>query len=252
MQSKNKIYNTALSSDKDCIEDLRVYLTTGSQEIIERATSVKSGVAELISAKIDVEPVSFNRGFYTVDVRYYYRIIADAFIGAVRPVEVMGFAVFDKRVMLYGGEGCAKTFTSCPIINVENLICNSPLGVVEAVDPLVLSMKLLDNLDCCDMCAVANCTEIPLDVEAHFPEELVLHGGVRRLCITLGQFSIVRLERDAQMLMPIYDYCMPGKSGCCGGENPPDDPCELFRQVNFPVDEFCLNGGGCNPQCCCN
>ena len=59
-----------------------------------------------------MEPVSFNRGCYTVDVRYFYRITADAFVGAARPVEICGLAVFDKRVVLFGSEGSAKVFTS--------------------------------------------------------------------------------------------------------------------------------------------
>ena len=88
--------------DKDCIEDLRVYPTRCSQEAIDRALSVKAGTAELLYAYIDVEPVSFNRGFYTVDVRYFYRITADAFVGAARPIEITGLAVFDKRVVLFG------------------------------------------------------------------------------------------------------------------------------------------------------
>ena len=75
-----KIFDSC--KDKDCIEDLRVYPTCGSQEVLDRALSVKAGTAELLYAYIDVEPVGFNRGFYTVDVRYFYRITADAFIGA--------------------------------------------------------------------------------------------------------------------------------------------------------------------------
>ena len=47
---------------------------------------------------IDVEPVSFNRGFYTVDVRYFYRITADAYVSGVRPLEVMGLAVLPARL----------------------------------------------------------------------------------------------------------------------------------------------------------
>lgn len=68
----------------------RVYPTRCSQEAIDRALSVKAGTAELLYAYIDVEPVSFNRGFYTVDVRYFYRITADAFVGAARPIEITG------------------------------------------------------------------------------------------------------------------------------------------------------------------
>ena len=55
--------------DKDCIEDLRVYPTQSSQCALDRAVSVKAGKAELIYVATDVEPISFNRGFYTVDVR---------------------------------------------------------------------------------------------------------------------------------------------------------------------------------------
>ena len=36
--------------------------------------------------------------------------------------------------------------------------------------------------------------------------------------------------------MPAYDYCMPEKECACG--NCDDDPCEIFRHVKFPVDEF--------------
>ena len=98
--------------DKDCLDGLRVDPTKGSQEILERAVSVKAGCAQLICAYIDVEPVNFNRGFYAVDVRYYYRVTADACVGGGRPVEVCGLAVHDKRVILYGGEGGARVFTN--------------------------------------------------------------------------------------------------------------------------------------------
>ena len=72
----------------------------------------RPGCAELLYAYIDVEPVGFNRGFYTVDVRYFYRVTADAFVGAARPVEISGLCVFDKRVILFGSEGSAKVFSS--------------------------------------------------------------------------------------------------------------------------------------------
>lgn len=126
-----KIFDSC--KDKDCIEDLRVYPTRASQEVIDRALSVKAGSAELLCAYIDVQPVSFNRGFFTVDVRYYYRITADAFVGAARPVEVCGLAVFDKRAILFGSEASAKVFTSQA--GCESCMCscgsNLPTAVVE-------------------------------------------------------------------------------------------------------------------------
>ena len=85
-----KIFDSC--KDKDCIEDLRLYPTQSSQCAIDRAVSIKPGSAELLHVYIDVEPVSFNRGFYTVDVRYFYRVTADAFVGAARPVEIAACA----------------------------------------------------------------------------------------------------------------------------------------------------------------
>ena len=233
-----KIFDSC--KDKDCIEDLRVYPTRGCQEVIDRAVSVKAGNAELLYAYIDVEPVSFNRGFYTVDVRYFYRITADAFVGAARPVEVTGLAVFDKRVILFGSEGSAKVFSSQAASGALDLQAlpgrSNPTAVVESVDPIILSMKLVEGCQCHHH---DNCCEIPPAVCACFPEELVLGGDVHRLYVTLGQFSIIRMERDTQLLIPAYDYCLPDKECTCGGcECGQEDPCEIFRKVQFPVNEF--------------
>ena len=232
-----KIFDSC--KDKDCIEDLRVYPTRGCQEVIDRAVSVKAGCAELLYAYIDVEPVTFNRGFYTVDVRFFYRITADAFVGAARPVEITGLAVFDKRVILFGSEGSAKVFTStgknCGS-DIQGLpATTAPTAVVESVDPIILGMKLVEVCQCRHN---DNCCEIPPAVCACFPEELVTGGDVHRLFVTLGQFSIIRLERDTQLLMPAYDYCMPEKDCDCGCDCRQEDPCELFRKVQFPVGEF--------------
>ncbi len=232
-----KIFDSC--KDKDCIEDLRVYPTRGCQEVIDRAVSVKAGCAELLYAYIDVEPVTFNRGFYTVDVRYFYRITADAFVGAARPVEITGLAVFDKRVILFGSEGSAKVFTStgknCGS-DIQGLpATTAPTAVVESVDPIILGMKLVEVCQCHHH---DNCCEIPPAVCACFPEELVTGGDVHRLFVTLGQFSIIRLERDTQLLMPAYDYCMPEKDCDCGCDCRQEAPCELFRKVQFPVGEF--------------
>ena len=225
--------------DKDCVEDLRFYPTQQSQGIIERAISVKSGNAELLYVYIDVEPVSFNRGYYTVDVRYFYRVTAHAFVGAARPVEISGLCVFDKRVILYGSEGSAKIFSSKFVndgLDQQKMSkCNLPVAVVEAVDPIVLNTKLVDICECraCD-CELA---EVPQAVCACFGSELCFGGEGKRVYVTLGQFSMIRLERDTQLLIPAYDYCVPDKKCSCdtGGE---EDPCEVFRRVNFPMNEF--------------
>ena len=106
--------------------------------------------------------------------------------------------------------------------------------MAEAVDPIILNMKLVDVCQCrpCD-CSL---TEIPQAILDCFGDSLTPGGDVHRLYGTLGQFSIIRLERDTQLLMPAYDFCVPEKECCPGGCE--EDPCELFSRINFPVDEF--------------
>ena len=219
--------------DRDCLDCVRVYPTRSAQEVLDRAVSVRAGCAQLICAYIDVEPVTFNRGYYTVDVRYYYRITADACVGAGRPVEISGLAMFDKRAILCGGEEGAKVFTSDRPCQCGG-VTGAPTAVVEALDPMILGMKLVDVCDCRPM--ECGCGEIPEGVAACFGEPLMAGGDAHRLFVTLGQFSIIRLERDTQLLMPAYDYCVPDKECSCGGGE--EDPCEIFRKVMFPVDEF--------------
>ena len=104
--------------------------------MIDRALSVRSGRAELLHAYIDVEPANYNRGFYSVDIRYYYRITAEAFLGGGRPAEICGLAVFDKRVLLFGSEGSAKIFSSRRGPEEAGPACGRsslPEAVVEAV-----------------------------------------------------------------------------------------------------------------------
>ena len=71
--------------DKDCIEDLRVYLMKDSQALLDTAAGAKVRCAELLYTYIDVEPVAFNRNRYCIDTTFFYRIISDATINSARP-----------------------------------------------------------------------------------------------------------------------------------------------------------------------
>lgn len=105
-----KVYDACRS--KECIQDLRVYLTRQSQELLERSTNVKPRRAELLWVDIDVQPVDFNRGFFSVDVRYFYKIFAEVSAGCGRMQDLCGLAYFDKRAILYGSEGSVRVFSS--------------------------------------------------------------------------------------------------------------------------------------------
>ena len=83
------------------------------------------------------------------------------------------------------------------------------------MDPIVLDTRVMDVCDCRNECELA---EIPAYISRCFDGELSTGGDLRRIYVTLGQFSIVRLERDSQLLIPVYDYCMPCKE-CAGGSS---------------------------------
>lgn len=121
--------------DKDCIEDLRVYLTTGSQSILDTAANTRVRCAELITTHIDVEPVAFNRSHYCIDLTFYYRILADAVVGSNRPAMLYGLAVFTKRAVLCGEDSHAHIYRSDTHLNAFDgpslLQGNRPTAVVE-------------------------------------------------------------------------------------------------------------------------
>ena len=215
--------------DKDCVDDLRVFPTVTSQSYIENALSIRPKGAELLHVSVAVEPISFNRGYYTVDCSFFYKVTGESVPSGET---LQGLAVFDKRVMLFGSDGSAKSFSSDAAGNLAEG-AGLPTAVVDCVDPIALYMRLSDA-DCLLPTELEG-RAIPDFIAAAFPEPLVLTDTARRWYTTIGQFSIVRLERDSQLLVPIYDYGLPAKE--CPGSTE-DDPCELFSRIRFPVEEF--------------
>ena len=89
-----KIYDSC--RDKDCIEDLRFYPKLQYVDVINHALSVKGGSADLLYVYVDVEPVNFNRGFYTVDMRFFYSVTLQAYLSCPVPVTVKMRRGWDK------------------------------------------------------------------------------------------------------------------------------------------------------------
>ena len=240
--------------DKDCIEDLRVYLTKSSQAVLENCTSAKVRCADLLYTYIDVEPVAFDRNHYCIDLTFYYRILADATIGAARPAALYGLAVFTKRAVLCGEDSKAHIYRSdtrlCGPDGVTRYFANRPTAVVEVLDPMVLASKVKDVCEC--KCK-EECLQLPGPICGMFDDELVLSGERKRLYVTLGQFSIIRLERDAQLIVPVLDYAIPTKE-CCDAPGCTEDPCEMFSRIPFPTRQFAPIGcdHGCRDDDCCN
>ena len=231
----DKVYDSC--REKDCLEDLRVYFTRGAQEVIDRGINVKCRKSEIIWIFTDVEPVPFNKGYYTVDVKFFFKITLDVFTNIGTPTEVEGLATFDKKVILFGSEGNAKIFQSefkedafDPQLWKKT---NMPKAKVEVVDPICLNARILDIVKPChhdvDLAGIPEC------VCKCFDDELVAGADRRVVLVTLGLFSIVKIERNVQLLIPAFDFCVPDKE-CIAATD--DDPCQLFEKIKFPVDEF--------------
>ncbi len=231
-----RVYDSC--SDKDCLEDLRVFFTERDQMVIDHAVSIRAKKAEVLSTYIDVEALPFNRGYYSCDLTFFFKITVEVYAGHGSGCCLIdGVAVFQKKVILFGSEGNVKVFTSefCPDHRdrQEMPTRNMPRCTVQVAEPVVLSARLVEKCNCgcrCDCCA----SSIPVSVCERFGGCFVDNDTEKVVLVTLGIFTIVQLIRNVQMLMPIYDFCMPTKECCPNTEN----PCDMFKKMCFPVDEF--------------
>ena len=105
--------------------------------------------------------------------------------------------------MLFGSESGAKIYSSIPEANAIdaplNLTANLPTAVVEVVDPMLLCAHFADNCNCRCGCDRGTLGGVPAGILAAFDEPIIFdESAIRRVCISLGQFSTVHLERDTR------------------------------------------------------
>jgi len=243
-----RIYDSC--SDKDCIKNLRVFFTEDVQAQVETAVNVRLRDAEVVTVTTDLEPVPFNKGFYSVDITFFFSLALDLYQTAGgTPTQVQGTATFNKKVILFGSDGSVKVFTSeygSDPADSDNL--SLPRVTVQVAKPVALSAKVglcsdINRFPCSVPQCVCNCV-------GGTPTE----DGQRCVSVTLGLFSIVQIERNVQLKVKSYDFCIPKKE-CT---NTTDNPCEVFSRLDFPKDQFfppniCdTNSAGFNFGCGCN
>ncbi len=242
--------------DKDCFEDVRVYLGSFGQEIIEKTSNIKVKNTKVVWTCLDLEPVQFNRGFYQITVRFYTRICFEACLCPGKVQEFDGIAITEKKIILYGSEGNVNIFrseagTPCfcekPQYN-ENAKSNAPTVVCEVTDPIALGVKVTKQDHTCHCCCCID------DIPKHVCECLSsclcdTDDGYKNIYVTLGFFSVIRIERPCQYMINATEYTIPDKV-CV--ESSDEDPCATFAKMSFPVSEFYppsyrdINGGcGC-------
>ncbi len=223
--------------DRDCFEDTRVYLTASGEDIVANATNVKTRNAQILWAYVGVEKVPFNDGFYQITVRYYIEVECEACCGINRSQIVRGLAVLEKKVVLFGGEGSVTTFSSspanqfCNIRDFDTVGNNEPTAIVETVEPVVLSTKVLCKEDPC-----AGSIELPELIRGKLNSELIFISERPHLYVSFGLFSVIRMQRPTQILVSATDYSVPDKE--CPSTGGDENPCMLFRSIAFPTSQF--------------
>lgn len=224
-----KVYDSCCG--RECMRDLRVYFTAGAQNVLDNATGVKPVSAELLWTYVDVEPVMYNDGYYSVGVKYFYKITVDVSASVGCSKRMTGLAACDKRVALFGSTGGVRVFSS-EHCGEDGYVgkTNMPVAVVEAAEPVLLGVKLEE--DCCDKCCMYR---IPEPVCCCFDDDIVPGRGGKALVASIGQFSVIRLVREVPMVVRAREAEL-AEYKC--DDISEEDPCELFGRFGFPKGDF--------------
>ena len=208
-------------SDKDCITNLQVMLESGG-ELPPQFTSVKTRCCTIDNVCMSVEPIPFNRGYYTVDITYTFGVELLCYTRACdSPAVMRGTASASKSVILYGSVSSTRTFFSSGARVGDNDGCcgvvNLPTASCQCVDPIALETRI---------CVLPPAPGQQNPAEPPVPRRAVM--------LTLGVFSVVELTRPVTMTAAAYPYSVPAKT--CSGDT--DSPCEIFNRISFPTEEF--------------
>ena len=130
----NRVFDSC--SDRDCFSNVQILMDGG--ELPANVTMVKSRCVRVSDICMNIEPVPFNRGFYSIDLTYTFRVELMAYERSCSsPVLLTGTAYTSKNVILYGGESNTKTFfSSGEQIGDTNACCetiNLPTAAVQVV-----------------------------------------------------------------------------------------------------------------------
>ena len=100
-------------SAQDCLEDLEFVFSKEDQTTVNEADYIKTKCITITGVTFTIDPVPFNKGFYTVDITYAFRAEVDAYTtDDPLPDTLYGTSTFSKKVILYGSEGSTQRFVS--------------------------------------------------------------------------------------------------------------------------------------------
>lgn len=239
-----RIYDSC--RNQECLENLKILLCEEGQRIVDSASAIRVKSIRVLWTQIQSDEMPFHPGYYQINIRYYFHCVLDCCTGIGTGQDVAGVCVYDKSVILFGGDGNVSVFQSeipvssfCPAgTEAVHSGTNLPRAVVEVANPVALRLNVLDY-DAAQNFGNCACTveQIPETVKKYFSGSFSKASCENKVCfLSLGIFSIVRIERPAQLVVPACDCCIPEE----GREYdlPYTDPCSLFLSMDFPVSQF--------------
>lgn len=202
----NRIFDSC--SDKDCLSDIPAAIVSGT--LSPDINIVRSRAASVENVSISVEPIPFNKGFYSIDITFTFSLEILGYENSKSvPIILQGTAYASKNCILYGSESSVKTFTDSettvsPAADASCGSGNPPAASVSVLEPVILETRI--------------------DRSSSAPQ----------IYVTLGLFSVIELSRPVTIMVPTLDYTIPQKQ-CCTES---DSPCEVFEKLKFPEEEF--------------
>ncbi|MBO6126545.1 MAG: hypothetical protein J6P21_00880 [Clostridia bacterium] len=221
-----RVYDSCAT--KDYLENLRCYFTETNQSIIEQSVNIKVRTASIIDVEVNIEPISFRKGFFSIEQNFYFDIGIEASL-VKSSNNLNALCIFSKNMTMFGSDSSTKIYSSDKNFSEQNQN-NIPTAVVQVSNPIILSSSLNDVTYAEDLGKVP---VIPDYIINYFGGNLVYLNVSKYVNVTMGLFAITHVERSVQMLIPSYDFGRPVKE-CNNGINSREE----FDNMNFPLDNF--------------
>ena len=223
--NSRRVYDSCAT--KDYLENYRCYFTESNQAIIDQSTSVRPRAVSIIDVDINVEPISFRKGFFSIEQNFFFDVSMDVSFSKTSS-NLNSLCIFSKNSTMFGSDSNTKIFSSDS--NLQHSFGSLPRAVVQVSDPIILDSSFNDVTYADDLGKIP---VVPDKIVDYFGGALSYLNVSKYVNVTMGLFSITHLERDVQMLVPSYDFGRPTKE-CNSGIDSKDE----FNQMNFPLDSF--------------
>lgn len=220
------------------------------------ATSVS--IRDLDLCKIIIlskTPNPVRCGYWDIEVKYVfgYTLVFRA-AGGQKICCIDATSSYNLKLTLFGSTTTDVVVTNdmfnhtgmCPgtgpFVSVEGK------GVALAAD-LKYPKTCSNNCNCC--CNNCNCVD---DCKCGCCyDESAVNAEATSVCVTIGLYSIIKVFHQVNVLAHTSGICIPGE---CANTSAEGCPCDIFNELEFPMDIFSpptkLKSGDCDCSCGCD